>query len=307
MQNWDDIRYFLAVVRHGSLVSAAQDLGVDQSTVFRRLRSLETYLGTQVFDRRKHGRYELTAAGESLAAQARHIEAATFSIDREVRGQDLELSGRVRVTTAEDIAVVLLPRHLAEFQRRFPSISIELLTANRFFSLGRGEADVAIRPGESSQEDRVIPRRICATCFGLFASADYLAQSGEPLRRADLVGHRVIRWRGNLAGGDSDIATETDIEPDATQGSNSLMAQRAMAEAGMGIVLLPEFVGQSSAVLMQVLPEIRIDAGSIWLLHHDDLRRVARVRAFIDFMYQALQTDPLLNPDYEASAAATQA
>jgi len=294
MQNWDDIRHFLAVVRHGSLGSAAQDLGVDQSTVFRRLRSLENYLGTQVFDRRKHGRYELTAAGESLAAQARRIEAATFNIEREVRGQDLELIGRVRVTTAEDVAVVLLPRHLAEFQQRYPSISIELLTANRYFSLGRGEAEVAIRPGESSDEDRVIPRRICRNNLGLYASDAYLETAGEPRSREDLAAHRVIRWRGNLAGGGFDSIFDNGDAQGAMQGSNSLMAQCAMAEAGIGIVLLPVFVGRASSRLLRILPQIQIDAGCLWLLHHHDLRRVARVRAFVDFMYQALQTNPLL-------------
>ena len=295
MDNWDDLRHFLAVSRLGSLNAAAKSLGVDKSTVFRRLRSLEKYLGTQVFDRRQHGKYELTAAGESLATQAQQIEEATFNIDREVQGQDLDLSGTIKVTTAEDIAVVLLPRHLLAFEEAYPAISIELLTANRYFSLGRGEADVAIRPGESSSEDRVIPRRICQTYFGLFASPGYLDKYGEPGNREDLSRHRIVRWKGELTEAGFDSLIEHYEQPGAVHGSNSLMAQCAMAEAGLGIALLPDFVGQMNDKLVPVLPDIRIDSGYIWLLHHDEMRRVARVRVFVDFMFEALRRDPNLN------------
>lgn len=295
MYNWDDLRHFLAVSRHGSLSAAARSLGVDQSTVFRRLRSLEQYLGAQVFDRRKHGKYELTAAGESLANQARRIEEATFNIDREVRGQDLGLSGRIRVTTAEDIAVVLLPPHLQAFEQKYPEISVQVITGNRYFSLSRGEADIAIRPAESSTEDRVVPRRICRTFFGLFASRGYIEAAGSPASWQDLGSHKVIRWTDDLAeDGFANILNEYG-NPDLATGSNSLMTQRAMAENGMGIVFLPEFVGRIGTDLVRVMPEKRIDSGFIWMLHHDDLRHVARVRAFVDFMTEAFRSDPDIN------------
>ena len=295
MYNWDDLRHFLAVSRHGSLNAAARSLGVDQSTVFRRLRSLEQYLGTQVFDRRKHGKYELTAAGESLAIQAGLIEEASFNIEREVRGQDLELSGKIRVTTAEDIAVVLLPPHLQAFEQKYPEISVEVITGNRYFSLSRGEADIAIRPATSSSEDRVIPRRICRTFFGLFASSSYIEAAGSPSDWQELANHKVIRWIADLAeDGFANILNEYG-DPELATGSNSLMTQRAMAERGMGIAFLPEFVGRIGTDLLRVMPQVRIDSGFIWMLHHDDMRHVARVRAFVDFMTEAFRDDPGIN------------
>ncbi len=289
MKNWDDIRFFLAVARAGSLNAAAKALAVDQSTVFRRLRALESDLGAQLFDRRQHGKYELTVAGESLYQRAGEIESATYNIEREVQGRDLQLSGRIRVTTPEDIAVVLLPRLLADFHRRYPSISIELLTANRFFNLNRGEADVAIRPGEHGAEGRIVPKQVCAIYFGLFASEAYLRKRGTPRHEPDLERHHLIGWSGELG----DLAFDEFIaerrNPSESYGSNSLMAQRAMAEQDLGIAFLPEFVGDYEQRLVRVLPRLRIDSGHIWILHHDDLRRAARVRAFVDFMYSRLR------------------
>ena len=297
MDNWDDLRHFLALARHGSLSGAAGALGVDQSTVFRRLRSLEDYLGTQVFDRRKHGRYELTAAGENLVAQAQQMEEATFNIDREVRGRDLELSGRIRITTAEDIAVELLPAHLRRFQQTYPDIAVEVITANRYFSLGRGEADIAIRPGESSSEDRIVPHRVCRTFFGLFASRDYLDSMGTPRSWEELTDHRVLRWKDDLAEDGFAGILSSYGDQSLSTGSNSLMSQRAMAEQGLGIAFLPDFVGGNSTRLVRIMPEARIDSGFIWILYHDELRRVARIRAFVDFMIDALRADPNLESD----------
>jgi len=297
MESWDDLRHFLAIVHHGSLNAAAKSLGVDQSTVFRRLRSLENYLGTQVFDRRHHGRYELTAAGESLLEQASHIELATFNIERDVRGRDLELSGTIRVTTADDIALAILPRHLSEFQRLYPSISIDLLTANRYYSLGRGEADVAIRPGYSSDESRVIPRKICSSSLALFASPGYLEQAGTPRRSSDLEAHRLIGWCGDLSPDGFSNFIDRVRAADSVYNSNNLVVHRAMAEAGLGIAYLPEFFGAASDKLQPVLPEFREDSEYIWILQHDDLRHAARVRAFVDFIIEAFRQDPALNPE----------
>ena len=294
MQNWDDLRYFLAITRHGSLNAAARDLGVDQSTVFRRLRALEKYLGAQIFDRRQHGKYELTAAGENLVDYASQMEEATFNIERDVIGRDLQFSGTIRVTTAEDIAVLLLPRHLAAFRRAFPSISIEVLTANRFYSLGRGEADVAIRPSFSSDESRVVPQRICPTATCLFASPDYLEEFGEPREPEDLANHHLLGWRDEIAADGSANFIDEMYSDGVNYGSNSLLTHRAMAEEGLGIAFLPDFIGKLSPVLVPVLPQHSHDSGFIWILHHDDLRHAARVRAFIDFMIAALREDPAL-------------
>ena len=288
MNNWDDYRYFRELSRLGSLSMAAQALGVDQSTVFRRLRSLEEYLGTQVFDRRHHGKYELTEAGANLLIQVKQIEEAAFNIDREILGQDLKLSGTIRVTTAEDIAVVLLPQHLFEFKKLYPEITIELLTENRFFSLERGEADVAIRPVESSTEPRVIPKKIGKMPFGYFASHAYLEKAGVPQFKSDLVNHQVIDWTGNIT-----VSGFIDRQAASIE-SDSLLVHCAMVKSGMGIGFLPLYLGNQDGSLLQILAGDQFDFEFLWILIHEDLRHSARVRAFVNYMITSLRDEPML-------------
>lgn len=296
MRNWDDIRHFLAIVRLGSLQAASVELNVDQSTVFRRLRSLEDYLGSHVFERRRRGRYELTPAGEALLAQARQIEEAMHSIDHRVRGKDLQLSGCIRVATSEDIAVSLLPRHLEAFERNYPEITIELLTANRYYSLTRNEADVAIRPGFSTEEERIVSRRICPAYMGLFASSSYLDRYGTPQMRSELVNHHIIEWRDDLARESFSSEIESCFSPSNRHGSNSLLSIRALAAEGLGVALLPECLGFDEARLKRVLPELRVGSDSFWLLHHSEIRHFARIRVFNDFICKSLSTDPRIVP-----------
>ena len=296
MENWDDIRHFLAIVRLGSLQAAAVELNVDPSTVFRRLRALENYLGTHLFDRRHRGRYQLTQAGEILVDQANQIDDSMHEIEHRVRGKDLQLSGPIRVATADDLAVALLGRHLEVFERKHPEITIELLTDNRYYSLSRGEADVAIRPGSSSDEERVVPRRICRTCFGLYASSSYISRYGNPQSRQQLADHRVIEWRENLAREELGSEVFSWFNGSARHGSNSMLSVRALAAEGLGIAMLPEFLGADETRLQRVLPDLRIDSGYIWLLHHGEMRHSARVRAFNDFIFEALQSDSRILP-----------
>ena len=191
--------------------------------------------------------------------------------------------------------MVLLPRLLSDFRRQYPSIAIELLTANRFFNLSRGEADVAIRPGDHAAEGRIVPREVCPVSFGLFATEHYLRSRGTPRNEIDLDQHHLIGWSGEPGDNDfSKFLAERKNQADS-YGSNSLMAQRAMAEQDLGIACLPEFVGDHSKLLVRVMPRLRIDSGKIWILHHGDMRRAARVKAFVDFMYGALRALPVLN------------
>lgn len=287
--NWNDIRYFLSVLETGSLARAADQLGVNQSTVFRRIRELESSLGATLFDRRHSGEYRLTPHGEILLTQARSMETASSNIKRQIQGKDTELSGKIRVTAPEDVAVVSLAHHLAEFRKRYPGISVELLTSSRYFSLQRGEADVAIRASGDPTEDNVIPRKLADVRAGLFASALYLQHHRSPESTSELDQHQLITWGGDIRTGNPDFFhSKLDPEPIS---SNSLLAQRALAEEGLGIALLPDFLGESSKRLTRVLPELSHPIGTIWMLYHSDLRHTARVRAFVDFMQQALQVE----------------
>lgn len=285
--NWNDIRYFLSLRDQGSLNRAAEHLGVNQSTVFRRIRELEKDLGATLFDRRHSGEYRLTPHGELLLDQARAMESASTNITQQIQGKDEELSGLIRVTAPEDVAVLSLSRHLVEFKQLYPGISIELLTSSRYFSLHRGEADIAIRASGAPTEDNVIPRKLADVSASLFASPDYLEKTGHPKNEDELSRHNLIGWAGELDGGNPAFFV-SDNKPIS---SNSLLVQKALAEQGMGIALLPDFLGMTSAHLIQVLPQLKQSISTLWLLYHSELRHTARIQAFVNFIQSALRND----------------
>ncbi len=287
--NWNDIRYFLSLRDSGSLARAADQLGVNQSTVFRRIRELEKDLGTTLFDRRHAGEYRLTPQGEMLLEQARSMETASSNISRQLQGKDEELSGTIRVTAPEDVAVISLARHLADFRQRYPGISVDLLTSSRYFSLHRGEADVAIRASGDPTEDNVIPRKLADIHAGLYANPDYLATREAPSSTNDLDQHHLIAWGGELTSNNPEFF-QSQLDPEPIR-SNSLLLQRTLAEQGLGIVLLPEFLGETSTLLQRVAPGLRHPIGTLWMLYHSELRHTARIRAFVSFMHEALQQE----------------
>jgi DNA-binding transcriptional LysR family regulator len=142
---WDDLRYVLAVATSGSLAGAARNLGVNHTTVLRRIGAFEQRLGLRLFERLPTG-YVLTAGGEELITAARHIDDTVTALERKLAGQDLRLSGVLRITTTDTLMGSILPEILAEFRDSHPGIAIEVAISNLMFNLTRRDADVAIRP-----------------------------------------------------------------------------------------------------------------------------------------------------------------
>jgi DNA-binding transcriptional LysR family regulator len=257
-ERWDDLRVFLAVARAGTLASGAQVLGVDPSTAFRRVQALER---------------------------------ALLTIEREVLGRDVALAGSIVVTTADDLADRLLPRHLAAFRHAHPAITIDLVTDARVFDLARGEADVAIRPVRPPTSSALVARKICDMGGALYASSEYLARKGRPRRRADLAKHDVVVGLGGI--GRSPWAKVLEAAaPDrvALRASTMLTLCRAAA-AGLGVTALPCFLGDSEPSLVRLFPPEPELAGSLWLLYHGELRQTARVRAFSEFVVEAIRAE----------------
>jgi DNA-binding transcriptional LysR family regulator len=143
--DWNDLRSFLAIARQGSLQGAARTLGVNHSTVFRRLNALEARLGARLFDRSARG-YALTAGGEHMLASAERVEDEILGLEHRLLGGDVRLSGTLRVTTTDTLVHGVLGPHLRAFQTAYPAIELELITGNAFFDLYKREADVALRP-----------------------------------------------------------------------------------------------------------------------------------------------------------------
>lgn len=172
MLDWDDLRYFLAIAQHGSLSAAAKELHVAQSTVGRRLASLERSLGARLLNRTPDG-YFPTLAGQNVREQAERLEAEVLALERNVGGRDTRLSGLVRVTCAETVASQILAPCLATLHTEHPEIMIELIPNQRELSLSMREADIAVRLKRPDQHDLVV-RRVGSLAFGLYASPEYL-------------------------------------------------------------------------------------------------------------------------------------
>jgi DNA-binding transcriptional LysR family regulator len=291
---WDDLAYVLAVGRAGSLSGAARSLHVNHSTVFRRVSALEERMGARLFDRQREG-YIPTLAGEEVIASASKVEEEVTALERRVSGKDLRPSGVVRVTTSDVLIEAIVPV-CAGFRRLYPEICIELTTGHQVLDLGRRDADVAIRASAAPPEN-LYGRRIAGIALCPYASKDYLAsrQSSDPEEDHDWIGmddslpgvpaHAYLRAR----------AQRERIGLKAT----SFLSARAGAVAGMGVALLPCYVGDNVKELEragEVLPHVAV---SLWLLVHEDLRKTARIRAFTDYVWDELRK---LRPYLEGKA-----
>jgi DNA-binding transcriptional LysR family regulator len=297
--DWSDLRHALAIGRAGSLAGAARQLGVNATTVQRRLESLETRLGARLFDRARSG-YQPTESGVLLLEQARRMADQADEIERRVLGRDRELTGPLRVATAFVVMEHLLPQPLADFARACPGIEVEVVENAILVDLSRRhtedatdwtrkEADVALRLSGNVAE-HLVGRQLGMTHCRVYAlrGAAGLPQAVTPLpellRDAPWVAferdatHRVYdRWmRTHLDR--AQVCVRVDI----------FNAAAAMLRTGIGIGVLPTFMEPRHPELVAVsepIPELSVP---VWMLTHPDLRQTARVRAFMQFVGDAV-------------------
>jgi len=287
-RNWDDLRVFLAVARAGSLSGAARTLGVNHSTVFRRIGAFEELLGVRLFERLPNG-YLLTPAGEELRDGALRVEEEIDGLARKVTGQDLRLSGTVRVTTIDMLAFGLLPRHLARFRDAYPGIEVDLVVGNATLNLGRREADVALRVGNAPPET-LVGRRVGRLAFAVYGSDGYRARRPQPDLALD-------DWIGFDSEHEALVRRFARFLPEVRPAlrTNSVAAALSAAKAGLGLAPLPCGLADLEPDLVKVAPLPDDFSLDLWLLTHEDLRRAARIRAFLDFLAGALAKEaPLL-------------
>ncbi|MEN0062276.1 MAG: LysR family transcriptional regulator [Myxococcota bacterium] len=275
--DWDDIRYFLAAVRAGSLTSAAADLGVNQSTVSRRIRALEDELGTPLFVRSARGLVQSEAA-EAVRLHAERVEAEVALLSRRASGEDLELEGTVRIATADVLADCLI-EPLQAFINEHPRIELEVFAANEVRNLDRNEADLSVR-GSPGPPGSAVGRRICEIW-----GAQYVAIGTRP--------SHWIGWSGFMRRLD---VTPDDVPVVARFDSAALQA-RAVA-SGVGRCILPCFVGDRTPGIERVPGTLAATNSSLWVLTHADLRRSARVRTLLQHLAGALRE---LTPLFEGT------
>jgi DNA-binding transcriptional LysR family regulator len=289
--DWDDLRYVLAVAEAGSLAGASRKLGVNHTTVLRRIGHFERRLGLRLFERLPTG-YVLTAGGEELIAASRQIEATVTTLERKLAGQDLRLEGTVRVTTTDTLMGSVLPEILAEFRESHPGIRVEIAVSNLMLNLTRREADIAIRPANDPPET-LVGRRVAKVASAIYASPSYLERHGEA---GQLAGHQWVAPDESLAGTAVGRWMRTTL-PAANIAlvADSLLSLRQAAAAGLGLAALPCYLGDTSPDLVCVHEPIPQLETALWLLTHSDLRNTTRIRTFIEFAGRAFaQRRPLL-------------
>ena len=281
LANWDDLRVFLAVARAGSLSGAARALGVNHSTVFRRIAGLEDMLDVRLFERLPTG-YALTPAGEETLGIVERIEENVATLDRTVTGQDLRLSGTVRITATDMLALWLLPDHLAKFRAAYPRIEVGIAVGNQTLDLSRRETDIALRIGNTPPET-LVGRRVGQLKFAVYGAPDYCAAYPDP----DLAAHSWIGLDGGHAALTRPFAQLLPGVRPAIR-SNSVACTVQLAKAGLGLAVLPCAIAEQKSDLIRVAELPDAFALDVWLLTHEDLRHTARIRAVLEFLTPAL-------------------
>lgn len=276
--DWGHLRFFLELVRTGSLARAGTRLRVDRNTVARRVAALEEALGLPLFDRGPQG-WSCTAAGQELAELASRVEQDVLALARHADARDRALEGTVRLTTASHIAAVLLVPALPALRERHPGLVLEIAADQRTFDLSRREADLALRMGRP-RDAGLVTRRLTEVAFGLYVARD---RAGGR-REVDFAADAFVGFDDSLAR----VPQERWLEHVAparriTFRSNNTASLQAAARAGLGVAVLPRFMADPDPALMRLAgPEP--EPHELWLLVHGDLRRTPRVRAVIEWV-----------------------
>jgi len=282
MKDWDDLRFFLAVARRGSIRAAAASLGVNHSTVSRRIDAFEARSRARLFERLPTG-YALTDAGARILALSERIEVDALAVERHLAGRDAALSGPLRVSLPNTLAVRLVMPDLVAFGETYPDIDLAIDVSLTMADLSRREADVVIRVS-NDPPGNLFGRRVLRYARAIYGAQDYLARHdplGAPERLAwigwaDTVPHP--QWVRDSAYPEAAVR---HLVPDT-------LAHLEAARSGMGIAMLPCFIGDTEPTLRRLPPGEAEPDRDIWILTHEDLRGTARVRRFMDVIANAI-------------------
>lgn len=287
--DWNDLQFLLGVAEAGSLSGAARRLGVNHTTVLRRVNAFEERLGVRLFDRLPTG-YSLTAAGEELARAAQQVDETVTGVERRLAGQDLRLSGTVRVTTTDTLAHSLVPAALAAFSRAHPGLALELTTMTVVANLSKRDADVAVRT-TAKPPPNLVGRKVAPVAYAAYASPAYLEKLAKE-RKAPR--RHLARWDWLLP--DDSLAGSTTARWASRELRGARIVMRAdtltalgrAAEAGLGVAPLPCYYGDLASGLRRAIGVIEPMSSDLWVLTHEDLRGTARVRALTDALAESL-------------------
>jgi DNA-binding transcriptional LysR family regulator len=276
--NWDDLRYFLALSREGSVSGAGRALGVQHTTVARRILALEQHMGTRLFDRSRKG-YSMTQAAENLFDDVLKLEEKIQQVDHKTSDQDAALAGLLKLTVAHDLANRLIVPEIGKFLEAYPKIELQLLMTTGLIDLAAREADIAIRMTPSPPE-YLVGRELMKLRHGIYGTEEVLNNLAEPVN--------VILFRGEID--HPTWVTDHFKNSNAVLRVDDVSSMAVATKNGLGIAKMPCFIGDTEPALRRLDVKIQLSSWGVWILNHVDLRATARVRTCKDFLQDVLES-----------------
>jgi DNA-binding transcriptional LysR family regulator len=284
---WDDIRFFLAVARAGSLSGAARVLGVGHVTVGRRVTLLERRLGVKLLNRLPEG-FSTTPSGQAILGQCAVMEGAALDLERIVAGRDSRTAGTVRLTTTEALAHRVVAPAIARLRRTHPALQVDLMVGVRTLDIARREADLAVRFARPTAPELVC-RKLGDVAYSLYASRRYLARCGAPKRGGGLAGYDLIAFTGAPAAASPFFMGEALDDARIAMRCDNPLVQLQSAAQGIGIAELACCLGDECTDLARIWPDEPPALRTAWLVVHQDLRRSARIRVVTSAIVEAFR------------------
>ncbi|MFZ3033071.1 MAG: LysR family transcriptional regulator [Parvibaculum sp.] len=294
--NWDDLRFFLAVAGAGSLSGAGQQLGVNTTTVLRRVASLEEDLGARLFERERTG-YRLTAAGEKLVEALEPVDRRLSALPRDFAATGEGNDGTVCLAASDILASHIIAPGLGPFRDAHPGLELELVTDSRIGGTGAAprignpmkDVDVALRAARPTQGDMLM-RKVGDMAYGLYASPAYLAEKGQPEQMSGLADHDIIGFpHAEMPLGPVWWLSRAEKPARVAFRSSSVTARAEAARQGLGLTALPCIYGDHEGGLVRVFGPDLLGALELWLMARNDLAQVAHVRAVMEYLVEAVK------------------
>ncbi len=288
--DWDHLQFFLVLARAKTLTNAARIIGVEHSTVARRIQALELALGTPLFKREASG-YELTLEGLALVPRVEQMEQAFLQIEKPHQ----PLQGRVRIGTPEGFGTAFLAKLLAQLSQQYPLLTIDLIPVPKMIKLSHREADIVISIDRPKSGPYIITR-LSDYCLKIYGSKHYLENHPSIKKMADLTQHRFVNYIDDLIYSPELYCLERlPLQLTANFRSSSILAQQIAVSAGAGLAILPKFIADEHPELEQVLADEVKFTHTFWMLTLVDLQHEPRIKLVWDFLRkQADQLQHLL-------------
>ncbi|MBU0752455.1 MAG: LysR family transcriptional regulator [Gammaproteobacteria bacterium] len=291
LPEWTDMRYFLEVARAGTLSGAARRLGVEHTTVARRVQRLEVELKSTLFDRRREG-YELTEIGQALLPHAEVMERAMLAAAEQLGGPQTAARGAVRLGAPEVFGTLVVATRLAPLLEQHPDLRVDLLLLPRFANLANREADIGVML-DPPDAGRYMVTRLTEFRYYLYAAPSYLEKHGPIRSRADLAGHDFIDYvQDQLMSAGLNYLDDLGIEPRRRFCCTGMLAQYEAAVAGIGLIMAPPYAVPDDGRLLCQLPGEIFAHRTLWLVAPADIFRLRRVRVVWDHLRQTVEQSP---------------